>query len=149
MSISNAYDMGLLSRTFQVNNIFKVYLYICTHNKPSRFIFSNSNIRHVIASLVFQSRTATIQIQKNRGAIEIRFVSVSSHIPGHFIRKKVEKRIKVPLLLKNRQVSPPYWATHCLPSHRKPKRTVRRSASPSQSHPRTTHPLHDLAKHGT
>ena len=81
MSISNAYDMGLLSRTFQVNNIFKVYLYICTHNKPSRFIFSNSNIRHVIASLVFQSRTATIQIQKNRGAIEIRFVSVSSHIP--------------------------------------------------------------------
>ena len=82
MSISNAYDMGLLSRTFQVNNIFKVYLYICTHNKPSRFIFSNSNIRHVIASLVFQSRTATIQIQKNRGAIEIRFVSVSSHIPA-------------------------------------------------------------------
>ena len=83
MSISNAYDMGLLSRTLQVNNIFKVYLYICTHNKPSRFIFSNSNIRHVIASLVFQSRTATIQIQKNRGAIEIRFVSVSSHIPGY------------------------------------------------------------------
>ena len=81
MSISNAYDMGLLSRTFQVNNIFKVYLYICTHNKPSRFIFSNSNIRHVIAILVLQSRTATIQIQKNRGAIEIRFVSVSSHIP--------------------------------------------------------------------
>ena len=81
MSISNAYDMGLLSRTFQVNNIFKVYLYTCTHNKPSRFIFSNSNIRHVIVILVLQSRTATIQIQKNRGAIEIRFVSVSSHIP--------------------------------------------------------------------
>ena len=90
MSISNAYDMGLLSRTFQVNNIFKVYLYICTHNKPSRFIFSNSNIRHVIAILVLQSRTATIQIQKNRGAIEIRFVSVSSHIPELTHQKKLK-----------------------------------------------------------
>ena len=61
------------------------YTCVATHNKPSRFIFSNSNIRHVIASLVFQSRTATIQIQKNRGAIEIRFVSVSSHIPGSIV----------------------------------------------------------------